>query len=238
MYRGEKRLVFCDSRARVEALAAALRGRDIATFVSHGSLGAEERRRSEAAFAVGSDCVIVATSTLELGIDVGDLDRVVQIDAPGSVSAFLQRMGRTGRRVGTKRNCLFLATSDGAFLQTLGIGTLWGEEFIEPVVPPPRPIHLFAQQLLALILQEGGLARDDWRKWVGRDFRDIPEGDFEAVIAHMLASGLLASDGGILGVGPRGQREFGARNFLDLLSAFTTPLLFSIRLWLGGTGPS
>jgi ATP-dependent Lhr-like helicase len=226
IYRGEKRLVFCDSRARVEALAAGLRARDVATFVSHGSLGGQERRRSEEAFATGSDCVIVATSTLELGIDVGDLDRVVQIDAPGSVSAFLQRMGRTGRRVGTKRNCLFLATSDDAFLEALGIGTLWGEGFVEPVVPPPRPNHLFAQQVMALVLQEGGLACSDWKKWIGRVF---PEGDFAEVIGHMLDSGLLASDGGILGIGPRGEQKFGARNFLDLLSAFTTPLLFTIR---------
>ena len=52
------------------------------TFLSHASLSLDERRRAEAAFAEARDCVIVATSTLELGIDVGDLDRVVQINAP------------------------------------------------------------------------------------------------------------------------------------------------------------
>ena len=58
----------------------------------------------------------MATSVLELGIDVGDLDRVIQIDAPPTVSSFLQRMGRTGRRSGAERNCLFLATRDDALL--------------------------------------------------------------------------------------------------------------------------
>ncbi|MSX88437.1 MAG: DEAD/DEAH box helicase, partial [Actinobacteria bacterium] len=74
LHRGEKRLVFCDSRARVEQLAVELRERSVATFVSHSSLALDERRRAEEAFAEARDCVIVATSTLELGIDVGDLD--------------------------------------------------------------------------------------------------------------------------------------------------------------------
>jgi ATP-dependent Lhr-like helicase len=68
------------------------------TFVSHSSLSASERKLAETAFAEEQDCVIVATSTLELGIDVGDLDYVIQIDSPSTVSSFLQRMGRTGRR--------------------------------------------------------------------------------------------------------------------------------------------
>ncbi len=65
-----------------------------------------ERRRAEEAFAEARDCVIVSTSKLELGIDVGDLDRVIQIDAPATAASFLQRIGRTGRRTGTARNCL------------------------------------------------------------------------------------------------------------------------------------
>src|SRR5664280_3191805 len=109
LHRGEKRLVFCDSRARTEELAAYLRSEGVSTFVSHSSLSAEQRRDAESAFREARDCVIVATSTLELGIDVGDLDRVIQLDAPGTVASFLQRLGRTGRRAGTHRNCLSLA---------------------------------------------------------------------------------------------------------------------------------
>ncbi len=101
---GPKWLVFCDSRSRVEDLAFRLRELGVETHASHGSLGAEERRRAENAFAEARDCVIVATSTLELGIDVGDLDRVIQIEAPATVSSFLQRLGRTGRRPGSSRN--------------------------------------------------------------------------------------------------------------------------------------
>src|SRR5205823_9259461 len=108
----------------VEQLAAELRLRGVETFVSHSSLGLDERQRAEQAFAQGRNCVIVATSALELGIDVGDLDRVVQVDAPWSVASFLQRMGRTGRRAGVARNCLFLATGDEALLRAAGLAEL------------------------------------------------------------------------------------------------------------------
>src|SRR5690606_22357663 len=86
LHRGEKRLVFVDSRVRAEELTHELRVRGVNTFVTHASLGRDERRRAEHAFAEGDNCVIVATSALELGIDVGDLDRVIQIDAPVSVA--------------------------------------------------------------------------------------------------------------------------------------------------------
>jgi ATP-dependent helicase Lhr and Lhr-like helicase len=105
MFRSERRLVFAESRARVEQVTEGLRAAGIRTFASYASLSAYERRAAEAAFAAEPDCAIVATSTLELGVDVGDLDRVVQIGAPASVTSFLQRMGRTGRRIGAQRNC-------------------------------------------------------------------------------------------------------------------------------------
>ena len=106
----------------------------------------------------------MATSTLELGIDVGSLDRVIQIDAPYSVSSFLQRLGRTGRRQGTLRNFLFLATNDNALQRAGAIISLWEAGFVEPVSPPKRPLHLFAQQLMALALQEEGIGIQDWRQ--------------------------------------------------------------------------
>ena len=103
LHRGEKRLVFVDSRSRAEQLGRELRSLEVATFITHSSLSQDERRQAEGAFAGRDDCVIVATSVLELGIDVGDLHRVIQIDAPATVSSFLQRMGRTGRRGARRR---------------------------------------------------------------------------------------------------------------------------------------
>ena len=229
VYRGERRLVFADSRARVEELTDGLRRAGVRTFVSHGSLAVDERRQAEAAFASEPDCVIVATSTLELGIDVGDLDRVVQIDAPPSVAAFLQRMGRSGRRAGARRNCLLLATGDDDLLTVLGITALWRSGFVDPVVRLPGPAHIYAQQVMALVLQEGGLARGDADRWVGDALAEVPATDRTAVVAHMLARGVLTEDQGVLGMGPVGEREFGRRHFIDVVAAFSSPMLLAVR---------
>jgi ATP-dependent helicase Lhr and Lhr-like helicase len=126
LYRGEKRLIFCDSKQLVEELGARLRDLGVTTHLIHASLSLDERR-AEQAFAEGRDCVIESTSALELGIDVGDLDRVIQVNAPRTVAAFWQRLGRSGRRPGTTRNCLFLALREDDL-----------------------PMHITAQQLLAL----------------------------------------------------------------------------------------
>lgn len=111
--------------------------------------------------------MIVATSVLELGVDVGDLDRVIQIDAPTTVASFLQRMGRTGRRQGLDRNCLFLATSDAALIRAAGLIELWSEGYVEPIVPPPKPYHILAQQVMALALQERGIGNSAIAEWIG-----------------------------------------------------------------------
>ncbi len=202
LYRGEKRLVFCDSRSRVEDLAFRLRELKVETHVSHGSLGAEERRRAEQAFAETRNCVIVATSTLELGIDVGDLDRVIQIEAPATVSSFLQRLGRTGRRPGISHNLLFLTTTPETLLRAA-----------------PGAVHQLA-----------GLPRGAEADWLDRmpGFAALPARDRKAVLAHLEAEGFLHENSGILGLGPESDRRFGGKGFLELLSVFDSPPLIRV----------
>lgn len=230
LHRGEKRLAFIDSRARAEELGMELRQLGVTAFVTHSSLSQEQRRQAEDAFANREDCVIVATSVLELGIDVGNLDRVIQIDSPATVSSFLQRMGRTGRRPGTLRNCLFLATQDETLVQAAGLIALWGEGYVEPIEPPAEPYHILAQQLMALCLQERGIGRRTWLEWVHGvpAFRDMPAERIEQVVAWMLEQGLLWEEEGILGIGQRGEEAYGRKHFLELFSVFLSPPLFSV----------
>ncbi|MDQ6839723.1 MAG: DEAD/DEAH box helicase [Actinomycetota bacterium] len=231
LHRGEKRLVFVDSRARAEKLAAALRTHEVTTFVSHGSLGAGERRSAEAAFSEARNCVIVATSTLELGIDVGDLDRVIQIDAPPTVAAFLQRLGRTGRRTDMRRNALLLATSDPALLRGASILLRWSEGYVEPITPPPDPFHLAAQQLLALALQDRGVGQYTWTRCLGDPFVLGPrvEALIPEIVEHLLKEGYLDDQGGVLGIGAEAEAAFGRKHFMELLSVFTSPPVLSVR---------
>ncbi|MEO5350776.1 MAG: DEAD/DEAH box helicase [Magnetococcus sp. YQC-3] len=230
LHRGEKRLVFCDSRSQVEKLSAELRTHGVESYLSHSSLSLDERKRAEEAFAQGQDCVIVATSTLELGIDVGDLDRVIQIDAPFTVSSFLQRIGRTGRRQGSRRNCLFLTTSEDAFLRAMGLMRLWVEGYVEPIVPPPAPFHILAQQIMALTLQESGIGIQAWREHIGGmpGFSKMEAKDQNAIVRHMLAEGILFEENGLLMMGDGGEATFGRRHFMELMSVFLSPPMFTI----------
>ena len=230
LHEGEKRLVFCDSRSRVEQLALLLREQKVETFISHSSLGVEERRLAEQAFAQRQNCVIVATSSLEIGIDVGDLDRVIQIDAPATVSSFLQRMGRTGRRADNPSNCLFLATSDEALLRAAALVRLWKQGFVEPVTAPPKPYHILAQQLMALCLQERGIGRSEWFDWLESvpAFRQMDQSVLRSLVDSMIASQTLWSDQGILSFAPEGEAKYGRKNFMELLSVFTSPPLFQV----------
>lgn len=221
LHRAEKRLAFCESRRQVEELAVALRARSVETFVSHSSLSVDERRRAEEAFAQSRDCVIVSTSTLELGIDVGDLDRVIQVDAPRTVASFLQRLGRTGRRAGTTRNALFLATRDAGLVQAAGLLRLWGSGWVEPVTPPPSPRHLITQQLLALCLQEHQVGASLWPEW-WRGLDAWADADAQAVVSWLVDTGHLDSDGGMLFIGPEAERRYGRRHFMELVSVFTS----------------
>ena len=230
LHRGEKRLVFVDSRAQAEQLGTVLRGLQTNTFVTHSSLSPEQRHQAEEAFASRADCVIVATSVLELGIDVGDLDRVIQIDSPRTVASFLQRMGRTGRRAGTTRNCLFLATKEDSLVQAAGLIDLWSEGYIEPILPPPLPYHILSQQLMALALQTKGVGKGDWFTWLQGvpGFAAIPPEHREQLVGWMLDKQILWDDEGILWLGREGEKTFGRKNFLELFSVFTSPPLFSI----------
>jgi ATP-dependent Lhr-like helicase len=230
LHRGEKRLAFCDSRLQAEKLAANLREEGVETFVTHSSLSKDQREVSERAFTEGRDCVIVATSALELGIDIGDLDRVIQIDAPATVASFLQRMGRTGRRPGTASNCLFLATRDRMLVQGTAIIDLWLRGVVEPVACPALPVHLVAQQALALLLQHRSLLRSRLEAAVLRVAAtlQVPLGHVSPILAHMVGEGWIGEADGYCFVGPRAERELGQKHFLDLLSVFSTPPFFTV----------
>jgi ATP-dependent helicase Lhr and Lhr-like helicase len=229
LHRGSKRLVFCDSRSKVEELAVSLRTLNTRTFVSHSSLSASERKLAETAFAEERDCVIVATSTLELGIDVGDLDYVIQIDSPSTVSSFLQRMGRTGRRTGSRRSFLFLTTNDEAFLLACAITTLWREKYVEHITPPPLPWHMVAQQMMALVLERPGVPSHELVSTTQSQFPELKSETVAATFDFMVAKEILFTSSGLASMGPIGEKLFGRSHFLDLLSAFASPMVLVAR---------
>lgn len=230
LHRGEKRLVFCDSRSRVEELSIALRALGVDVFVSHAALSADTRRQAEQAFTERQNCVIVATSTLELGLDVGDLDRVIQIDAPGSVASFLQRLGRTGRRPGSRRNMLFIATRDDGLLESLAITQLFEKGYVEPVSSPPLPYHVVVQQLFAMLFERGlELEEQVFLDLLQRipGYAGIIDASWRVLGDHLIASGYLIRTGFLLSLGPKAERAFRGKGLADLCVSFESPRSFA-----------
>jgi ATP-dependent Lhr-like helicase len=228
---GHKSLFFCQSRAVTEAVARQMRGRGTDVFVHHSSVSADEREAAEARFRSNADdACIVCTSTLELGIDVGDLDRVFQADAPSTVDAFLQRMGRTGRREGEPSNMTFFCQSPDAVLQAVALIERAKAGWVEPVEPSRRAWPVLAHQLLALTLARGGIPRD--RAWglleSVPNFVDIDEEEFGELVDHMAETGYLYEQGGYLALGGVAETKYGGKNFLELYSVFSTPKLFDV----------
>lgn len=198
-----------------------LRGQEVRAYLSHASLSHSERKLAETAFAEEKDCVIVATSTLELGIDVGDLDHVIQIDAPSTVSSFLQRMGRSGRRAGVKRSCLFLCTNDDSLMLAMGICQLWGEGWVEAAYPPLEPWAIMAQQAMAATLERAQWARQDLIRLLCEAFPESSPQGVTDLIENMAQLGFLMETDGVLQIGPATEKQYGRAHYKDLLASFS-----------------
>jgi ATP-dependent Lhr-like helicase len=155
------------------------------------------------------------------------------------VASFLQRLGRTGRRPVTTRNCLFLTQDGDTLVQAAALLLLWGRGWVEPVIAPPEPRHIVAQQLLALCLQEHRIGDQLWPDW-WNGLAPFGRGA-EPILRHLVEHGSLDSDGGMLFVGPQAEKVFGRRHFMELTAVFTGPPEFTVllgRAELGRIDPS
>jgi ATP-dependent Lhr-like helicase len=229
--KGKKSLFFCQSRALTEIIAEQMRAEDIDVFVHHGSVSREERLAAEERFATGTNACIVATSTLELGIDVGGLDLTFQANAPATVSSFLQRMGRTGRRPGTDANMTFLCENPVAVVQATALVRLAARGWVESVKDERRAWPVLVHQIFAMTQQHGGISAERCWEMLARvpDFRGIGRDEYLALVEHMKREGYLFESAGLLSLGHAAERAFGKRNFLELYAVFSSPVLYRVQ---------
>lgn len=229
--KGQKSLFFCQSRATAEAVAEHMSRAGNTVFVHHSAVSREERLLAEENFHKGSDACIVCTSTLELGIDVGDLDKVFQAEAPDTVSSFLQRMGRTGRRSGQVANATFFTESIEGVLQATTLIELAKDGWVEHVRVDRRCWPVLIHQLLAMALAHDGVsATDAWAHLSSvPDFQGIYRAEFDRLVAWLIKDETLRLASGRLIVGPKAERKFGRRNFMELFSVFTTPQAYLVQ---------
>ncbi len=227
--RDKKCLVFVNSREECETVTATLRQYCEATgepdrfLIHHGNLSTSYRQTAEAAMK-DDDCrfTTVTTATLELGIDIGRLERAFQIDAPFTVSSFLQRMGRTGRR-DLPPEMWFVMREDEPearamlpesvpwkLLQGIALVQLYLEErWVEPPSPDRLPYSLLYHQTMATLascgeLSPAGLAE---RVLTLSPFEHVPLDDFRTLLLHLIETDHVEQTerGGLI-VGLAGER--------------------------------
>jgi ATP-dependent Lhr-like helicase len=233
--KGVKSLFFCQTRAVTEAVAEQMAWAGTTVFVHHSAVSREERALAEERFHRGSNACIVCTSTLELGIDVGDLDRVLQAEAPDTVSSFLQRMGRTGRRPGQASNLTFFCETVDGVLQATALIELAKSGWVEDVEIPDRCWPVLVHQTLAMSLAGDGVpAEEVWAHLrTVPDFSGIDRIEFDHLVSWMLQDRSLLLTSGRLVLGPKAEQKFGRRNFMELYAVFSSPQTYLVQTTAG-----
>ena len=190
-------LIFVNTRRMAERAARHLserQGKDVVA-AHHGSLAKELRLDAEQRLKRGALKVLVATASLELGIDIGEVDLVCQLGSPCSIAAFLQRAGRSGHSIdGTPKARLFPTTRDDLLECTALLDCVRRGE-LDALIVPPQPLDVLAQQIVAEVAcaewSEDALYALVCRAW---PYRDLSRSEFDAVV-RMLAEGFTTRQG-------------------------------------------
>lgn len=234
--RNKKCLVFSNSREECEEVTTTLRSYCAALhepdrfLIHHGNLSASFRQAAEDSMREqDNNLTTCATATLELGIDVGRLERAFQIDAPFTVSSFLQRMGRTGRR-GMPCEMQFVIREDQPeprttlpelfpykLLQTIALVQLYVEEhWVEPVREGRMPFSLLYHQTMATLASQGELSPVQLAQRVltMHAFQNITTDDYATLLRHLISTDHIAqTEEGTLIVGLAGERSVNSFHF-------------------------
>jgi ATP-dependent Lhr-like helicase len=237
---GAKSIIFEPSRKAAEQRSKDFKKKDpqcrySILHVHHSSVDKELRKEAEADLAQAKKAAtVIATCTLELGLDVGDLDLIQQEGEFPSVSSYVQRIGRTGRRRPPQR-CIAHVTDEFEFLKNLAIMTLAETGFVEANELPRNAYHLLLQQMLMMALGSYGFRIQDARAML-RDcsaLKDISDVDFDDLLNFWLAKDVLRTSDGLVLIGHAVEQLYSPTNYRDLYVLFDSPEIFEV--WHGRT---
>ncbi|MBZ5640792.1 MAG: DEAD/DEAH box helicase [Acidobacteriia bacterium] len=186
--RNRSTLVFANSKRMVEKLTRLLNGDsgEQIVYSHHGALSREVRRVVEERLKRGELRGIIATNSLELGIDVGSLDEVVLAQTPPSLASAAQRIGRAGHAVGGTSRGRFLAFHPRDLLQAAAAARAVMDGEIEPVRPVEAPLDVLSQAILSMVATEPWRIEDLWEALRGADpFRGLARRAFDLVLESL-----------------------------------------------------
>jgi len=241
-------LVFVNSRFAAEQVKTALEELGVEdVFVHHSSVSAEIREEAEEKLRRGEISAIVCTKTLEVGIDVGEINAVVQVKAPGRVSSLLQRVGRSGHKIGGTPRGFILSTDKHDAMESLATAVLAREGRVEGVALSRIPLDVVARQLLGMILAEKEVRLEDFLDIV-RGLEEsagigVDEDSVKRMVEYMARTRILRVSGDgepVLRIGPtfykiwrfrgdNGQRAWWSRSFSEFFSMITERDSFTVK---------
>jgi ATP-dependent Lhr-like helicase len=230
-----KVLIFPNSRGRAEEVAVKLKKisdkvNGHANYFSHHSSVDKEVKEYVEHFAKSStrqNFCISCTSTLELGIDIGSVDEVVQIDATHSIASLIQRVGRSGRKDGATSNLFLYATKPSSLLQSLACWLLYKEGFIEPPSINNKPYDILLHQALSIAKGHSGINLKELTNQLKANyaFNQIDMSEIEEILDHLIRTDLLEKIQQEVIIGIEGEKIV---NHRDFYSVFKTEENFKV----------
>ncbi len=230
-----KSLIFPNSRGRVEEISVKLnkiseRVGGHGNYYAHHSSVDKGIREYVEFFAKNNrreSFSIACTSTLELGVDIGTVDEIIQVDATYSVSSLIQRAGRSGRRSGASSKLVLYATTRWDLLQALACWSLYDNNYIEAPEIIKRPYDILGHQLLSIIKENSGI---DYRLLIEKllsnfAFQNLNQSDIVEIINHFIQLDFIEKLGNELIIGIEGERVV---NNMHFYSMFERDISFSV----------
>jgi ATP-dependent Lhr-like helicase len=245
---GKKSIIFSNSRADVERnivhlkdLAEKRREPDV-FMVHHGSISASNREYAESQMKFSDRPLVTgATVTLELGIDLGDLERIIQTSCPHSVSSLSQRLGRSGRRSGVSEMCFvfaeekkseateFYKSINWLLVKCIALIELYRENWLEPIAPDRYPYGILYHQTMSFLYSHGEATPEFLAQSLLSEavFAEVSQDDYRALLRFMLAKEQIekTASGGLL-IGAQGEA---LTHHYDFYSVFATEMEYSVR---------
>lgn len=234
--RNMKSIIFCNSRGKVEEMTVMLNrlatreGIDETYYPHHSSIDKNEREFVEKKM-LESDIpkTIIATSSLELGIDIGDLELVIQVDTTNTVSSLKQRLGRAGRKKGEEQYLQLYTSSNESLIQSIAVMELQLEKWVEPSEGYKASYDILFHQILSICCEKNGITKETLLDKIesNRIFNSLKRENIIKLIDYMIESDYLECIQGSFEVivGLKGEKILRSKEFYGV---FITPIEYDV----------